>query len=141
MILFRMCYILFSVFLKWGGHMTSIREEISKNLLYYRKKAGLTQKEFADKLGVKNTAVSNWEKGNNSIDIETLFKACKVLDVSLSDMYGQFSGQTLSSIQLTQEEDRLLYAYRNLNSEGQSKLFVYADDLIQSKKYQKINTQ
>ena len=58
--------------------MATVKEEIAKNLLFYRKKSGLTQKELAAKLGVKNTAVSNWESGNNSIDIETLFAACEI---------------------------------------------------------------
>lgn len=57
----------------------SIKETIAKSLLYYRKKAKLTQKEFAEKLGVKNSAVSNWETGVNSIDIDTLFNACEIL--------------------------------------------------------------
>ena len=69
--------------------MSTVKDEIAKNLLYYRKKSGLTQKEFAEKLGVKNTAVSNWESGNNSIDIETLFAACEVFHVKLNDMYGK----------------------------------------------------
>lgn len=71
--------------------MATVRDEIAKNLLFYRKRAGLTQKELAEKLGVKNTAVSNWESGNNSVDIETLFTACKILGVSVNDMYGIYS--------------------------------------------------
>lgn len=43
--------------------MGTVRDEIAKNLLFYRKKLGLTQKELSIKLGVKNSAVSNWEKG------------------------------------------------------------------------------
>ena len=42
--------------------MTPIREEVAKNLLFYRKKSGLSQKEFAEKLGVRNSTVSTWEK-------------------------------------------------------------------------------
>lgn len=71
--------------------MSTVREEIAKNLLFYRKKSGLTQKELAGKLGVKNTAVSNWESGNNSIDIDTLFLACEIFGVTLNDMYGKYS--------------------------------------------------
>ncbi len=96
--------------------MSSIRDEIAKNLLYYRKKAGLTQKELAEKLGVKNTAVSNWESGNNSVDIETLFLACNVLNVSLSDMYGKYSGQT-KECPLTPDEEQLVADYRDASEE------------------------
>lgn len=74
--------------------MATVRDEIAKNFLFYRKKSGLTQKELAEKLGVKNTAVSNWESGNNSIDIETLFLACKIFGITINDMYGKFSNKT-----------------------------------------------
>lgn len=73
--------------------MGAIREEISKNLLFYRKKFNLTQKDLAQKIGVGISAVSNWEKGVNSIDIETLFEVCKIYGISINDMYGRFSNE------------------------------------------------
>lgn len=97
--------------------MSTVKEEIAKNLLYYRKKAGFTQKEFAAKLGVKNTAVSNWESGNNSIDIETLFSACEIFGVTLNDMYGRYSSAAPSA-ELTADEEKLLSGYRTLNNQG-----------------------
>ena len=117
--------------------MASIREEIAKNILFYRKKAGLTQKELASKLGVKNTAVSNWESGNNSVDIETLFSACEILGVSLSDIYGQYSGQTVIPQSLRPDEKDLLQNYQSINHEGQRKLLDYSRDLVSSGNYQK----
>ena len=56
-----------------------VKESIAKNILFYRKKNKLTQKQLAEKIGVQNSAISNWENGTNSIDIETLFKVCKVI--------------------------------------------------------------
>ena len=90
--------------------MTPIREEIAKNLLYYRKRSGMSQKEFAEKLGVRNSTVSTWEKGVNSIDIETLFRACDILGVSLSDMYGVYAK---SDNDYTEHEKAVINAYRN----------------------------
>lgn len=93
--------------------MTSVREEISKNFHYYRKKSGFTQKQIADLLGVRNTAISNWEKGINSIDIDTLAKACSIFKVSINDIFGNFSNGNTSSFNLTEKEKRLVTAYRN----------------------------
>lgn len=62
------------------------KDAIAKNILYYRKKAGLSQNYIAKKLGVTVPAVSKWENGNNSIDIDTLFELCRVLGVSINDM-------------------------------------------------------
>jgi transcriptional regulator with XRE-family HTH domain len=89
--------------------MSTVREEIAKNLLYYRKKSGYTQKQLAEKLGVKNSAVSNWENGQNSIDIETLCKACEIFQITLNDMYGRFSDTDA----YTAHERSVLAAYRN----------------------------
>ena len=99
--------------------MGSLRDEIAKNLLYYRKRAGLTQKDLAEKLGVRNTAVSNWESGNNSIDIETLFLACKVFGVSLAEMYGKYGERSDSSL-LSDDEHKLLDSFRSMNAEGKA---------------------
>lgn len=100
--------------------MSTVKEEIAKNLLFYRKKAGLTQKQFAALLGVKNTAVSNWESGNNSIDIETLFAACEIFGVTLNDMYGKYSERTCDPAgpELRPDEARVLSMYRDLNQQG-----------------------
>lgn len=107
--------------------MATVKEEIAKNLLFYRKKSGLTQKELAAKLGVKNTAVSNWESGNNSIDIETLFAACEIFGVTLNDMYGRYSVEKSSAPVLSAEEERLLSAFRNLNPQGQAYILQTMD--------------
>ena len=71
--------------------MHNVRTEIAKNLLFYRKQNKFTQKQLAELLGVKNSAVSNWEKGLNSIDIDTLHIACTVFNISINDMFGVFS--------------------------------------------------
>lgn len=89
--------------------MGSIKDQIAKNLLYYRKKSGLTQKEFAEKLGVKNSAVSNWENNLNSIDIETLAKACEIFGISINDMYKNNS----ENLALSSHEIKVIQAYRS----------------------------
>ena len=99
--------------------MLSVREEISKNLLYYRKKAGLTQKQLADMIGVKNTAVSNWESGNNSIDIDTLCSVCDVFGITLNDIYGGYSEKSTA---LSDDEMNLIATYRDISDQGKQYL-------------------
>lgn len=65
----------------------NVKELIAKNLLYYRKKNKITQKALAEQLGVKHNAISSWENGVNSIDIDTLFRVCKIFGVTVNDMY------------------------------------------------------
>lgn len=95
----------------------SIRGEIAKNLRFYRRKRGLSQKEFAKLLGVNSSAVAHWELGHNSIDVDNLIVACDILDVSPAQIYGRDS--IPKKIELTADENQLLTMYRELNRQGQ----------------------
>ena len=73
-----------------GGNidMGTARESIAKNIRVYRELHGMTQKDLADQLGVTKAAVNNWETGNNSPDIETLMKICRLFKTTPSAMAG-----------------------------------------------------
>lgn len=66
--------------------MTELKETISKNLKKYRIKAGLSQVALAEKMHIRSSSISNWENGQNSIDIDMLFKFCQIVGVSINDM-------------------------------------------------------
>ncbi len=51
-----------------------------------RKLRSLTQKQFADMVGVTDKAVSRWETGKSYPDTETLEKISEVFEVSISDI-------------------------------------------------------
>ena len=57
--------------------------EFIKNL---RKKNNLTQKEFAEKLGVTYQAVSKWENGKNLPDIVLLKEISKIFKVDINEL-------------------------------------------------------
>lgn len=90
--------------------MNTVKEEIAKNIKKYRKEKGLTQKDLANMVGVNNSAVSNWESGQNSIDIEILFKVCKALGVNISDIYGEYGRIGFSDY--SANEQKIIEAYR-----------------------------
>lgn len=46
-----------------------------------RKASGMTQKQLADKIGVSNTSISNWEKGLSNPDPDTIQHLCWALGV------------------------------------------------------------
>lgn len=68
--------------------MGDIKTNIAGNISYYRKGVGLTQAQLAEKLGVKTTTVSTWERGASSPDIEMLYTICRIFSVTLNEMYG-----------------------------------------------------
>lgn len=68
--------------------MSEIRSKIQHNISIYRKKAGLTQDELAEKLHVKKTSLASWEQGKSLPDIDTLFTLCDILQVNISVISG-----------------------------------------------------
>ena len=91
----------------------TVRETIAKNLLFYRKQHKMTQKELALQLGVRNSAISNWETGVNSIDIDTLVKACEIFGTTINDMYEAQSDHTVTSSEMEH-----IKKYRTLDEYG-----------------------
>lgn len=64
-----------------------IKSTIASNIKKYRNLHNFTQKELADKLGVSHNTISSWEKGTNSIYVDTLYEICSLFKVELNDMY------------------------------------------------------
>lgn len=63
---------------------------IGSEIQEYRKKAGLNQEEFAEKLGVSRQAVSKWERDKAYPDLDRLVCICEILDVSVGELiYGK----------------------------------------------------
>jgi transcriptional regulator with XRE-family HTH domain len=54
--------------------------------LILRKKKNITQNDFANKLGLKRTTITNYETGTSSPDNERLVAIAKILGVSIDDL-------------------------------------------------------
>lgn len=93
----------------------SIKKNISKNIVKYRELANLSQKELASKLGVTPSRVSNWEQGANCPTIDILFEVCKILNISINDIYGVYPETTEK---LSYEEISHIRNYRLLDECG-----------------------
>ena len=104
--------------------MDTVKQEIAKNLLFYRKQSRMTQKELAEKLGVKHNAISSWESGTNSIDIDLLFRVCEVFGVSINDMYGPYADKD----SLFPSERQLIKKYRALDAHGKRMIDFALDE-------------
>ena len=63
-------------------------ERIGANLMKYRKAAGITQMELADKMGISFQAVSNWERGVSCPDIARLAELSELYGVSIDEILG-----------------------------------------------------
>ena len=63
-------------------------DTIGGRVAYKRKKAGLTQKELAHKLGVANASVASSENNAHSPCVSTLQKYATALDVTVAELLG-----------------------------------------------------
>ena len=63
--------------------MEDLKKIIGTNIANLRKKSKLTQTEFANKLNYSDKAVSKWENGDSTPDVETLKEISKLFGVSL----------------------------------------------------------
>lgn len=93
---------------------TSIAKKLS-NLLYERQ---ITQKEFADRVGVSAPTVSAWCNGTKSPRLDKIDKICEVLSITRADLLNNTTQPkesvvfpvgaiTMEDIQLAQKINRL----------------------------------
>jgi len=66
-----------------------INQKIAKNLMNYRKAAGLTQAEVAEKIHYSDKSVSKWESGNGVPDVYTLIQLAKLYGVGINAFLGE----------------------------------------------------
>lgn len=62
--------------------------DFGKSFKFYRQKAGLTQKEAAELIGVKDYQLGNYETNRSQPSLEILIKMSKVYLVSIDKMLG-----------------------------------------------------
>lgn len=66
-----------------------INQKIAKNLAYYRKAAGFTQVELAEKINYSDKSVSKWEQGNGIPDVYILVRLAALYGISLNELVGE----------------------------------------------------
>ena len=66
--------------------------KIGKFLSEMRRNHGLTQREFAELLGISDKTVSKWETGNGLPEVSLMLPVCEALHIDLNEL---FSGERL----------------------------------------------
>ena len=62
-----------------------LKKNVSEKITFYRKAAGLTQLELAEKLNYSDKSVSKWERGDGLPDITVLTNMAELFGVSVDD--------------------------------------------------------
>ncbi|MBQ9808896.1 MAG: helix-turn-helix domain-containing protein [Ruminococcus sp.] len=70
---------------------------LAESLKNERKKSGLSQKEFADKLGMNARTYASYERGERDISTAVLLNICKTLNISSDVLLGNDTDNTSNS--------------------------------------------
>ena len=86
-----------------------------------RKEVNLTQVELAEKLGITDRAVSKWENGICMPDAGTIPSLCKILKISVNDL---FSGEVVDMKDFEKQAEENLLSLKKNEEEINKKLFL-----------------
>ena len=84
------------------------------NLKMYRVKAGMTQEDIAEKLGVSRQAVAKWERGESLPDIESC--------IGLSELFGTTVDMLVRNMQVqarNADGGKHVFGISKINEKGQ----------------------
>lgn len=62
------------------------QEKIGKFILKLRNEKNMTQQELADKIGVTDRAISNWENGRRMPDLSLIKNLCDELNITINEL-------------------------------------------------------
>ena len=93
------------------------QEKIGKFIAQSRKAKKLTQSELAEKLGVTDRSISNWENGKNMPDLSLFKPLCEELDITINDL---MSGEKIKEKYQEKFEENIVntidYSTRKINN-------------------------
>ncbi|MCT4662936.1 MAG: helix-turn-helix domain-containing protein [Tissierellales bacterium] len=97
----------------------------AKRLRLLRTELGLTQKELADKLNIRNTAISKYELGEREPDIETLAFLSNLFDVSVDYLIGKSDERNHDKPSMTIKRYNLVEGVEELPQEAIDQIDEY----------------
>ncbi len=96
-----------------------------------RIKAGLTQEQLAEKLGVAKSTLSGYESGNREPSVATVAKALEILNIDANYLY-QDESTNLTELVVSLDEKDIIKKYRNLDDHGKEVV-----DFLLEKEYER----
>ncbi|WP_449449175.1 helix-turn-helix domain-containing protein [Streptococcus suis] len=83
---------------------------LSKRLKELRKEKGLTQKEIAQLLNIKQNSYSNWETGKKNPSQENLSQLAQILDTSTDYLLGNTPIKNFQELDIETVKDSLKHS-------------------------------
>lgn len=86
---------------------------------------GYKQSELGEILGLKNTTISNWEKGVSNPDVEIVAKLCNILNVTASYFFDDMASNEILSF----SERQVIKKYRLIDDNGKNTVEFVLNDI------------
>lgn len=83
------------------------QKKIGEFLCACRKKKKITQTELAEKLGVTNKSISNWENARCMPDLSLFKPLCEILDISVNDL---LSGEKIDKEEYVKKSEENIFS-------------------------------
>ena len=104
------------------------QEKIGRFIAKCRKKKNLTQQELAERLGVSDRSIGNWENGRNMPDLALFKPLCEELDITLNDL---ISGEEVSQNKYQEKfEENILNTIDYTNKKINKKNILISEILL-----------
>lgn len=119
---------------------------IGENIRQARKKAGLTQRQLAEKSGVATITLQQYERGVREPKLDTIAKIARAMNLFASDLVSgdqwqnvdmTFTDTTERYGQETPQYYRMIEAFSTLNHTGAEKAAVAVEDLAKVPEYRR----
>ena len=94
---------------------TQLKSFLAGKLRSFRKQAGLTQADLADKIGRTDEAISNIERGKSLPSLETLLAIADALQLPLRDFFPSGNFDNSVSINRLNKEAEMMVLLRELS--------------------------
>lgn len=95
-------------------------------LCYLRKRDNLSQKELAEKIGVKRNTISMYETGQRQPDFETAEAIADIFNVNMDTLFGRSETPTAPTVRVSPERQELLDMVDSLTDEEVTRLLQIA---------------
>lgn len=100
-----------------------------------RDRCGLTDYAVAKACHLGQSTFSEWRSGKSSPNLKKMLKLADFFGVSLDYLVRGIEKDGTAPLVLTDAEQQLLAAFRELNAEGQEKALAYVNDLQATRLY------
>lgn len=103
---------------------SELDKKVGKAVAHYRKIAGLSQAEVAEKMGLSNDAISKMERGNITLNVSRLFEFAQIFGCQASDFL------IATSDHFEDQQQYLSQLLCKLSAEDRSRLLRLIEQMI-----------